>query len=101
MNPIIEQVIIATPEPLMPFFQSKTVTRVTITPVGEGKFNIVAPANMRSPGLLLQNGGRIPLIAPLGNDVRPIVYYFAGSGTQGFRIMQGQTVVYEGILKII
>jgi hypothetical protein len=103
MNPKIEKIVIPTPDFLMPFLNCPQVTQITVTPVGlTGKLNIVAPANSRSPGLLLQNGGRVPkILADInGDDVRPIVYYFKGTGTQGYKIMRDGQVVAQGVLTI-
>jgi hypothetical protein len=103
MNHQIEKTIIATPDFLMPFLNCPQVTQVTIIPVGlSGRLNIVAPANARSPGLTLQNGGRIPkVLADInGDDVRPIVYYFKGTGTQGYKIMRDGQVIVQGVLTI-
>jgi len=100
MNHTVEKLLVPTPDHLIPFFNCTHVTKVIITPVGlTGKISIVAPANTRSAGLILQNGGRIGTFTP-DEDTRPIVYYFKGTGKQGYKIFKGQTVLHEGVLDI-
>jgi hypothetical protein len=70
------------------------VTKVTITPQkapGSGRCRvlIVSPANSRTGGMSLENGGRVPVTAPVisQDDLRPIVYYAFGKGTQKFQVV--------------
>ncbi len=65
------------------------VYKVTITPhksasSGIARVSIVAGANMRTSTLFLENGGRVPTTAPPPgeDDLRPIIHYYFGSGTQ-------------------
>uniref|UniRef100_A0A6C0JR07 Uncharacterized protein n=1 Tax=viral metagenome TaxID=1070528 RepID=A0A6C0JR07_9ZZZZ len=69
------------------------VYKVTITPhktasSGITRVSIVAAANMRTSGLFLENGGRVPTTAPPHDqdDLRPIIHYYYGTGTQQLQI---------------
>lgn len=70
------------------------VWKVTISPrktpdSGHCRILIIAAANMRSGPLLLENGGRVPVTAPPTDqdDLRPIVHYYMGTGTQTFKVV--------------
>lgn len=102
MNHTVEKLLVPTPDYLVPYFGLGQITQVTIKLVGlTGKVSIVAAANERSAGLTLQNGGRIGPVDPHGlEDVRPIVYYFKGKGTQGYEIIKDGKVLFKGVLEI-
>ena len=83
---------IPTPEYLLPYWDVKEVTRVVITPT-RPTHKIIAPANKRSVGLDLQNAGR--------SQDGSITYYFKGTGTQGYQIIDNQTVIHEEIITVV
>ena len=69
------------------------VWKLTITPrktatSGHCRTFIVVPANYRSGPLILENAGRQPRTAPPldQDDLRPIVFYAFGTGTQKIRV---------------
>lgn len=71
------------------------IWKVTVTPLktpesGLCRVNIIAAANLRTGSVILENTGRVPKEAPPADkdDLRPIVHYAWGKGTQTFRVMQ-------------
>lgn len=82
------------------------IYKVLITPQktltsGLCKTRILAPESFGTPGLELQNQGRIPATVPPTNvdDMRPCLFYVFGAGSQKFRTnLQTNTNHYTEVI---
>jgi hypothetical protein len=109
LPPIVEKVLIpkaqynTLPDFLRPIVANLNhIWQITITPrktpeSGLCRVNVVAAANNRTPGLVIQAIGRTPATVPPADkdDLRPMSWYAWNKGKQTFKVMRPSDTSYS------